>query len=116
MSERSGLTRVAYFVLRESGGDAPLPEIADAWRNTADAPPTVEQAVPALAAALAALAAEGLVEVRRFATWPQAWSGGAPVAGEGLCAEAAAVGTWLPGPARTGLMVARITDSGKARL
>ncbi|MEV4482532.1 hypothetical protein [Micromonospora coxensis] len=113
MSERTGLSDVESFVLREAHGDAPLPEIADAWRADGDAPPTVEQAVPALAEALAGLVACGLVEVRRFTTWPAAWSGGVPVDDDGLRVEARAVATWLPGPARTGLLVARITGGAR---
>ncbi|SCG41984.1 hypothetical protein [Micromonospora coxensis] len=115
MSERTGLSDVECFVLRESDGDAPLPEIADAWRAGADCPPTVEQAVPALADALAGLVAGGLVEVRRFATWPAPWGGGVPVDDDRLRAEADAVETWLPGPARTGLLVARFTGERGAR-
>ncbi|MGK5442125.1 hypothetical protein ACSNN7_09920 [Micromonospora sp. URMC 105] len=112
MRERTGLTQVEYFVLHESDGDAPLPEIAYAWLGNGAASPTVEQAVPALAEALVSLTADGLVEVRRFTTWPASWHGGARVADEHLRAEVTGVAPWLPGPARIGLLVARITDEG----
>ncbi|MGB2567250.1 hypothetical protein ACPFP2_02175 [Micromonospora citrea] len=115
MSERTGLSDVACFVLHESHGDAPLPEIADAWRAGGNPASTVEQAVPALAEALAGLVAGGLVEVRRFTTWPAPWDGGVPVDDGRLRAEADAVDTWLPGPARTGLLVARVIAEGGAR-
>ncbi|WP_165944202.1 hypothetical protein [Micromonospora sp. KC213] len=116
MSERTGLTHVASFVLRESGSDAPLPEIAAAWLADAVPPPAVEEAVPALAEALTALAADGLLTVRRFRTWPAAWVDGASVAGERLTVETRVAGTWLPGPARDGLLVARVTEAGRAYL
>lgn len=116
MRERTGLTQVEYFVLHESDGDAPLPEIADAWLDDAAVSPTVEEAVPALAEALVSLTADGLVEVRRFITWPASWTGGARVEGGHLRAEVTGVAPWLPGPARVGLLVARITDQGGAYL
>ncbi|SCG45092.1 hypothetical protein [Micromonospora halophytica] len=110
MSEHTGLTTVQRFVLRESEGDVPLPEIADAWVDGGQRVPSVGQAVPALAEALTGLAAGGLVQVRRFTTWPLPWDGGVPVEGDRLGAEAGVVATWLPGPARSGLLVARRTD------
>ncbi|MEV0807749.1 hypothetical protein [Micromonospora sp. NPDC050200] len=116
MRERTGLTHVEHFVLRESDGDAPLPELLDAWRDGADPSPTVGEAVPALAEALVDLVADGLVEVRRFTSWPAAWNGGARVEDEHLRAEVGGVDPWLPGPARIGLLVARITDQGGAYL
>jgi hypothetical protein len=116
VSERTGLTHVASFVLRESGSYAPLPEIAGAWLADAVPPPTVEEAVPALAEALTALVADGLVAVRRFRTWPAAWADGAAVAAGRLAVEARVAGTWLPGPARDGLLVARVTEAGTAYL
>ncbi|MDH6460678.1 hypothetical protein M2302_000839 [Micromonospora sp. A200] len=116
MRERTGLTQVEYFVLHESDGDAPLPEIFDAWLDNGARSPTVEEAVPALAGALMSLTADGLVEVRRFTTWPAPWSGGARVEGAHLRAEVGGIDPWLPGPARTGLLVARVTGEGGAYL
>ncbi|WP_446210012.1 hypothetical protein [Micromonospora sp. IBSANI012] len=116
MRERTGLTQVEYFVLHECDGDAPLPEIADAWFDNGARSPTVEETVPALAGALVSLTADGLVEVRRFASWPAPWSDGARVEGEHLRAEVGGVDPWLPGPARIGLLVARVTEEGGAYL
>ncbi|MER6593164.1 hypothetical protein ABT214_15180 [Micromonospora purpureochromogenes] len=116
MRERTGLTQVEYFVLHTSDGDAPLPEIFDAWLDNGARSPTAEEAVPALAGALVNLTADGLLEVRRFNTWPAAWHGGARVEGVHLRAEVGGVDPWLPGPARTGLLVARVTEEGGAYL
>ncbi|MEH0843953.1 hypothetical protein V6U81_16335 [Micromonospora sp. CPCC 205711] len=113
MTRRAGLTPMAHFVLRASDGDAPLPELADAWLRAGKQQSRLDQALPALARALADLVADGLVEVRRFRTWPAGWDGGALVDGDRLDADTRHPGTWLPGPARDGLLVARLTARGR---
>ncbi|MFF5174567.1 hypothetical protein ACFY3U_18290 [Micromonospora sp. NPDC000089] len=104
MPRPTSLTSPADLVLRACAGDAPLPELADAWPRAAG-----RWAAPhdALAPALTDLVADGLVEVRRFRTWPSAWESGVPVDAGRLAAELRHPGTWLPGPARDGLLVAR---------
>ncbi|MFD0582251.1 hypothetical protein [Dactylosporangium darangshiense] len=97
MSEIDGLTNAEYLVLGPLEADAPRPlwEIAEAFLGgVVGERPTLERIAELLGAALASLAAHGLIEVRRFDIWPAPWDQGSPVANEHLVSESQRSDVW----------------------
>jgi len=103
-----------YAVLGSLESESPLalPEIAeDFLGSVAGPPPGPEELASTLGPGLSSLAADKLLEVRRFSSWPAEWSQGAPIEGDVLGAAAAQAGAWgaLDGES---VLVGRITEAG----
>jgi hypothetical protein len=69
------------------------------------------QTADLLAPGLVSLVRRGLVEVRRFGTWPPQWEEGVPVAGDDLVRESGRAAAWSDNTARSRL-AAHITKAG----
>jgi len=96
----------------ESEPQLALPEIAeDFLGSVAGAPPEPEELAATLGPGLSSLAADKLLEVRRFSSWPAEWSQGAPIEGDVLGAAAGQAGAWCALDGES-VLVARITEAG----
>src|SRR5437773_2402974 len=98
MAEIDGLTHPECAVLDALyglDGHTPLWEIAEGFANSVvGGPPDTAWIATLLSPALASLAANGLMEVRRFATWPAPWEQGTPVHADHLLSESKRPGDW----------------------
>jgi hypothetical protein len=87
--------------------DSPLPLWELRWHEE-----TTRQALAAtLAPGLISLAARGLLEVRRFRTWPAQWDDGQALTEEDLARESRRVEVWSEGTGDA-VLAAHITEAG----
>jgi hypothetical protein len=87
--------------------DSPLPLWELRWHEE----PTLQQLADILAPGLISLAARGLVEVRRFRSWPAQWEDGVLLTGKDLARESTHAEVWSAGPTDA-VLAAHITEAG----
>jgi hypothetical protein len=87
--------------------DSPLPLWELRWHEET----TLRQLTDILAPGLVSLAARGLVEVRRFRSWPAQWEEGVPLAGDALARESTRAEMWSSDP-EGAVLAAHITEAG----
>ena len=91
--------------------DSPLPLWELRWHNET----TLPDLIAALAPGLLSLTSRGLIEVRRFPTWPAPWDEGIPLTEEALAEESTRPEIWSE-PTAGGVLAVHITKAGRAFL
>lgn len=87
--------------------DSPRPLWELRWHEQT----TLQQLADILGPGLHWLAAQGLIEVRRFRAWPARWEEGVPLTGDELQRDSAQADAWSAGPSDT-VLAAHITEAG----
>jgi len=87
--------------------ESPLPLWEFRWHEET----TLQDLAAILAPGLISLVARGLVEVRRFLTWPAQWNDGQPLTEDDLARESTRVEVWSEGAGDT-VLAAHITKAG----
>jgi hypothetical protein len=115
VADLDGLTHAEYLILAPLDGEAatPLWEIAESFAaGVVGDPPTTEHLASLLAPALASTAVHGLVEVRRFVSWPAPWDRGVPVPAHRVAGESGAARLWSPDASSLEVLAVILTESG----
>ena len=87
--------------------NSPLPLWELGWAEA----PSRQRMATVLGPGLVSLVARGLIEVRRFDSWPAQWERGVPVIGDDLLRESRRVEAWSDDSTHSRL-AAHITEAG----
>jgi hypothetical protein len=110
MGDDQGLGIGEHIVL-ENLEDSAAPLWQFGWPEA----PSRQRVAEVCGPGLVSLEARGLIEVRRFESWPEPWERGRPVLGDELLAESRRVERWIDNAAGT-QVAARILDAGERYL
>ena len=106
MRDGQGLD-VAEQIVFQPLEDSPLPLWELRWAEA----PSWEAVAEVLGPGLVSLADRGLIEVRRFNSWPSPWEKGVQVVGDDLKRESVRAEVWS-GDSTAGTLAAHITQAG----
>jgi hypothetical protein len=106
VSDGNGLDHAEHLVLGDlECSPRPLRELRR------DEAPSLRMVADVLGPGLVSLVARGLIEVRRFDTWPARWEDGSRVVGDDLLRASGRVETWS-GRSADGILAANLTEAG----
>lgn len=111
VAQIDGITQLESCVLEAlEPGHMPLWELGDDFvRGVVGAMPGTEQIAALLSPALAGLASYGLIEVRRFATWPAPWEQGPALDATDVASESRHLDHWSPNEIPRDVLAVNIT-------